>query len=238
MRTSARGISLIKQFEGFRQNAYQDVVGVWTIGYGFTKDVKAGDIISRAQADERLAEELREYEQAVMRATGGDVTQSQFDALVSFAFNVGIKGMSGSSVIKAHRRKDYQAAARAFALWNKAGGKVWPGLTRRRAAEAALYLEPVPDDVSDPVEGPAQPMPQAVEPERPMSASSINRAGVVAGGTAAVATVAETVSTVTSVKRGVEDLGSWLVPVLLLAVVGLCGYIVWERVKQRRGGWA
>lgn len=229
MRTSARGISLIKQFEGFRQNAYQDVVGVWTIGYGFTKDVKAGDIISRAQADERLAEELREYEQAVMRATGGDVTQSQFDALVSFAFNVGIKGMSGSSVIKAHRRKDYQAAARAFALWNKAGGKVWPGLTRRRAAEAALYLEDMPSAVE---------MPQAVEPERTMADSTINRGATIAGGTAAIATVAETVSTVREVKHGVEDLGTWLVPVLMLAVVGLCAYIVWERIKQRKGGWA
>ena len=97
--------------------------------------------------------------------------------------------MQRSSVIKAHRRGDYQAAARAFGLWTKAGGKVWPGLTRRRAAEAALYLEPMPDDVSDPVEGPAQAMPQVVEPERPMAASTINRAGVVAGGTAAVATV-------------------------------------------------
>ena len=115
---------------------------------------------------------------------------------------------------------------------------MFAGLTRRRAAEAALYLKPMPDDVSDPVEGPAQAMPQVVEPERPMAASTINRAGVVAGGTAAVATVAETVSTVSSVKRGVEDLGSWLAPLLLLAVVGLCGYIVWERIKQRRGGWA
>lgn len=237
MKTSSRGISLIKQFEGFRSAAYQDVAGVWTIGYGFTHGVQAGDQMTRAQADQRLAEELRAYEAAV-RAAAGACNQNQFDALVCFAWNVGVAGMRGSSVIKAHRRGDFDAAARAFGLWNKAGGKIWPGLTRRRAAEAALYLEPVPDDVSDPVEAPAQPMPQAVEPERPMSASSINRAGVVAGGTAAVATVAETVSTVTSVKRGVEDLGSWLVPVLLLAVVGLCGYIVWERVKQRRGGWA
>lgn len=237
MKTSPRGIALIKQFEGFRSAAYQDVAGVWTIGYGFTHGVQPGDHMTRSQADQRLAEELRAYEAATLAAAGA-CNQNQFDALVCFAWNVGITGMRGSSVIKAHRRGDFDAAARAFGLWNKAGGKTWPGLTRRRAAEAALYLEPVPDDVSDPVEGPAQPMPQAVEPERPMSASSINRAGVVAGGTAAVATVAETVSTVTSVKRGVEDLGSWLVPVLLLAVVGLCGYIVWERVKQRRGGWA
>lgn len=135
--------------------------------------------------------------------------------------------MAGSSVIKAHNRGDHQAAARAFSLWNKAGGKVWPGLTRRRAAEAALYLS------GEPVE-----MPQAVEPERPMTASTINRAGVVAGGTAAVATVAETARTVADVKYSAQSLGDWLVPVLLLAVVGLCAYIVWERVKVRREGWS
>jgi lysozyme len=81
-------------------------------------------------------------------------------------------------------------------------------------------------------------LPQQVDPERPMAASTINRAGVVAGGTAAVATVAETARTVADVKYSAQALGDWLVPILLLAVVGLCGYIVWERVKQRKGGWA
>ena len=227
MRTSQRGLEVIKEFEGFREHAYRDPVGIWTIGYGFTRGVQAGDRMTREQADRRLRDELGQYERAVEQATGGSVTQPQFDALVSFAWNVGAKGMAGSSVIKAHNRGDRQAAARAFALWNKAGGKVWPGLTRRRAAEAALYLS------GEPVE-----MPQAVEPERPMTASTINRAGVVAGGTAAVATVAETARTVADVKYSAQSLGDWLVPVLLLAVVGLCAYIVWERVKVRREGWS
>jgi lysozyme len=146
--------------------------------------------------------------------------------------------MAKSSVIKAHNRGDTQAAARAFGLWVKAGGKEWPGLVRRRAAEASLYLTPVKDDVSAPAEGPLLEMPQAVEPERKMSASEINKASVVAGGTAAVATVAETARTVADVKTSAENLGAWLVPALLVAVVALCGYIVWERVKQRAGGWA
>lgn len=227
MKTSAKGLALIKQFEGWRSKAYRDPVGVITIGWGFTKDVQEGDTMTKAQGDARLVSELAEYEAGVLAATGGNCTQSQFDALVCFAWNIGIAGMKKSSVIKAHNRGDYQSAARAFGLWNRAGGKVWPGLTRRRAAESALYLEDEPQD-----------MPQAVEPEKPMGASSINRAGVVAGGTAAVATVAETVNTVSNVKDGVESLGSWLVPVLLLAVVGLCAYIVWERINQRRGGWA
>lgn len=238
MKTSARGIKLITDFEGFRANAYLDVAGVWTLGYGFTKGVQKGDKITRAQADARLREELVEYEKGVSRACRVPPNQNQFDALVCFAFNVGVAGMSRSSVIKAHNREDYQAAARAFGLWNKAGGKVWPGLTRRRAAEGALYLEPVPDEVSEPMEGPIEEMPQRVDAERPMTESTINRAGVVAGGTAAVATVAETARTVADVKYSVASLGDWLVPVLLLVVVALCGYIIWERVKQRRGGWA
>jgi len=227
MKTSAAGITLIEEFEGFRDQAYRDPVGIWTIGYGFTRGVEPGDRITRARADERLRAELAAYEAGVMRATGGDVTQAQFDALVSFAWNVGIAGMAGSSVIKAHVRGDHQAAARAFGLWNKAGGKVWPGLTRRRAAEAALYLSDAPAD-----------MPQAVEPERPVTASTINRAGVAAGGTAAVATVAETARTVGDIKSSADSLGSWLLPVLLVAVAGLCAYIVWERVRVRREGWS
>lgn len=238
MKTSPRGVKLITDFEGFRANAYPDVGSVWTIGYGFTKGVKKGDKITRSEADARLREELTEYERGVLRACKVEPNQNQFDALVCFAFNVGVAGMSKSSVIKAHNREDYQAAARAFGLWNKAGGKVWPGLTRRRAAEGALYLEPVPDDVSDPAEGPVDDMPQVVDSERPMTESTINRASVVAGGTAAVATVAETARTVADVKYSVASLGDWLVPILLLVVVALCGYIVWERVSQRRGGWA
>lgn len=238
MKTSARGIKLITDFEGFRATAYQDVVGVWTVGYGFTKGVKKGDRITRAEADARLRKEIVGYEMGVEAACRVPPNQNQFDALVCFAFNVGVAGMTKSSVIKAHNREDYQAAARAFGLWNKAGGKVWPGLTRRRAAEAALYLEPVPDEVSDPVEGPVEDMPQRVDEERPMTASTINRSAVVAGGTAAVATVAETARTVADVKYSVASLGDWLVPILLLLVVALCGYIVWERFRQRKGGWA
>jgi len=235
MKTSARGRKFICDFEGFSEHAYLCPAGVWTIGYGFTRHVREGDRITRAQADARLVCELLEYEMAVQAAAGA-LNQNQFDALVSFAWNVGVAGMRGSSVIKAHRRGDFAAAARAFGLWNRAAGKVMPGLTRRRLAEAALYLEPVPDDVSDGADEVA--MPQAVDPERAMAASTINRASIAAGGTATVATVAQTINTLADVKRGADDLGVWLVPVLMVAVIGLCAYIAWERLKQRRGGWA
>jgi lysozyme len=143
-------------------------------------------------------------------------------------------------VVKCHNRDDKLAAARAFRLWNKAGGEVSPGLETRRAAESALYLKPV----AAPVEAaprdmePPDVIPQSVDAERPMTASTINRAGVIAGGTATVATVAETVNTVGYIKRGVDDIQDWIVPILLVVAVAAVGYIVWERVNQRRQGWA
>ncbi len=239
LRLSNPGRERLKRLEGFRAKAYIPVPGdVPTIGYGFTHGVRLGDVMTREQADARLVQELQPYEQAVRQACTAQPNQNQFDAMVLLCFNIGAAGLRRSTVIKAHNRGDHQAAARAFALWNKSGGRVYAGLTRRRAEEAALYLTPMPDDVSDPAEGPADDMPQTVDAERPLHASQINRAGVVAGGTAAAATVAETARTVADVKYSTQSLGDWLLPVLLLAVVGLCGYIVWERVKQRRGGWA
>ena len=238
MKTSPKGIALITEFEGFRSKAYQDVVGVWTIGYGFTLGVQPGDTITKEQAKRRLARELESYEAAVMRACTNEPNQNEFDALVCFAFNVGASGMAKSSVIKAHNRGDHQAAARAFGLWVKAGGKEWPGLVRRRAAEASLYLTPVADDVSDPAEGPLLEMPQAVEPERKMAASEINKASVAAGGTAAIAAVTQGAQVISDFKNATDSLGNWLVPILLIAVVALCGYVVYMRFKQRSSGWA
>lgn len=208
----------------------------WTCGYGATHGVTADTVMTRAEADAAFAAHLREYEHAVHTACTLPPTQSQFDAMVSLCYNIGAAGFARSTVLKAHNRGDHQAAARAFGLWNKAGGRVMPGLTRRRALEAAMYLEP--DPMAGTAPAAAEPMPQDIDPERPMHASQINRAGVVAGGTAAVATVAETARTVADVKYSAMALGDWLVPVLLLAVVLLCAYIVWERIKQRREGWA
>lgn len=236
MKVSLAGRELIKEFEGFRNLAYQDVVGVWTIGYGFTEGVKPGQRMTLGQASARLATELARYESAVLAACKVPPNQNQFDALCSLAWNIGTGAIARSSVIKAHNRGDFQSAARAFGLWNKAGGKEWPGLTRRRAAEAALYLKPThdeqaPDADAEPL-APVQPMPQAVEPETSLAASGINRAATVAGTTAA------TVGAVSSIKQSLDDLGPWLVPALALVVVGLAAYIVWQRFEQRRKGWA
>lgn len=234
MKMSQTGVALLIEFEGFRADAYIPVPGdVPTIGIGFTKGVKMGDKMTLAQAKDRLQVELVEYEQGVLSACMVPPSQPQFDAMVCFAFNVGVAGFRKSSVLKAHNRGDFNAAARAFSLWNKSGGRVYPGLTRRRAAEAALYLTDTQATALDP----GHVMPQAIDAERPMTASTINRASVVAGGTATVAAVSETIQTINGVKYGIEGLGDWLVPVLLIAVVGLCGYVIWERTRARSQGW-
>lgn len=243
---SPRGRALIKQFEGFREHAYQDVVGVWTIGYGFTRGVTPGQHMTLAQAEARLITELLGYEQAVLSGCTLEPNQNQLDAMCSLAWNIGIAGLLRSTVLRAHNRGDFQSASRAFGLWNKAGGREWAGLTRRRAAEAALYLEPAPGLVQRVVEGaipaaqagevppppPAQAMPQQIDHESGMGASGINRAATIAGTTAA------TVGAVSSIKQSVSDLGGWVVPLLCVAVVALAGYIIWQRWQQRKKGWA
>ena len=238
MRLSLQSRERLKRLEGFRANAYIPVPGDRvTIGYGFTDGVKLGDTMTREEADARLVEELRPYEMAVWQGCTREPNQNEFDAMVLLCFNIGPAGFRRSTVLKAHNRGDCQAAARAFGLWNKSGGKVYAGLTKRRAEESALYLTPMPDDVSDPPEGAIEAMPQSVDAESPMHASPINRAGVVAGGTAAVATVAETARTVAEVKYSVSSLGDWMLPILLVLVVVLCGFVVWQRVNQRKEGW-
>lgn len=208
----------------------------WTVGYGETRDIEPDTRWSESEASNYLSLRYIEFESAVMRACTVRPNAHQLAAMTCLAYNVGVSGFQRSTVRRAHNRGDHQAASRAFTLWNKAGGRVYPGLTRRRAEEAALYLKPVPDDVSDGAADEA--MPQTVDAESSMAASPINRSAAIAGGTAAVATVAETARTVGDIKYSVADLGDWLVPIMLLVIVALCGYLIWQRVQQRKGGWA
>jgi lysozyme len=147
MKTSKNGIALIKKFEGCRLKAYQDQVGVWTIGYGITSSVgygpiRAGMTITQETADKWLTEGLASYEAAVNKALTRPANQNQFDALVSLCWNIGKGGVSRSSIIRFHNAGDDRAAANAFMMWVKAGGKVNQGLVNRRQAERALYLSP------------------------------------------------------------------------------------------------
>jgi len=144
MRTSQAGIDLIKRFEDFRARAYQDSAGVWTIGYGTTAGagvkVRPGMTISRAQAEEYLRDHLQQVERAVDRLVTVPLEQHEFDALVSFVYNVGGGAFAKSTLRRKLNAGDRKAAANEFLRWNKAGGKVLKGLKRRRAAERRMFL--------------------------------------------------------------------------------------------------
>ena len=138
---SQKGINLIKEFEGFRAKAYKCPAGVWTIGYGHTAGVKPGMTITKEQGEAMLRKDLKIYERHVSEALGSATTsQGQWDALVSFCYNAGPGNLRKSSMLRLHKQGKYKAAAEAFMAWTKGGGRVLPGLVRRRKAEKALYL--------------------------------------------------------------------------------------------------
>lgn len=141
MKTSNNGINLIKQFEGCALNAYKCPAGVWTIGYGHTKNVKQGMKITTNQATSLLKEDLATYENYVNKYVKVKLNQNQFDALVSFTFNCGGGALKSSTLLKKLNKGDYTGAANELLRWNKANGKILAGLTRRRKAEKALFLK-------------------------------------------------------------------------------------------------
>jgi GH24 family phage-related lysozyme (muramidase) len=150
-----RGLALIKEFEGCARKRGDGLIEAypdpgtggepWTIGWGATGAdrfhggrIRAGTLWTQAQCDARLDEDLARFAAEVARAVrGAPTTQGQFDALVSFHYNTG--AIARATLTKKHIARDYTGAAAEFARWNKAGGRVLRGLTRRRAAEAALY---------------------------------------------------------------------------------------------------
>lgn len=148
MQTSDKGIALIKGFEGCRLTAYPDPGtggAPWTIGYGWTlpvdgKPVRPGMTIDQSTADRLLKTGLVSYENDVLKLVKVKLTQNQFDALVSFAYNVGSRALSTSTLLKKLNSGDIKGAADEFLRWNKAGGKEMPGLTKRRKAEREVFL--------------------------------------------------------------------------------------------------
>lgn len=140
MDISQKGIDLIKSFEGLRLEAYYDAVGVLTIGYGHTKGVVEGQVITEEEAEELLRNDLEIYEDAVINATVVDLTQGEFDALVSFTYNLGAGNLRRSTLLKLLNEDDKEGAANEFLKWNKAGGRVLNGLVRRRQAERDMFL--------------------------------------------------------------------------------------------------
>ena len=140
MKTSPKGIALIKKFEGLRLKAYLCPGGVWTIGYGHTAGVKPGMVISEAQAEEFLKADLISFER-YLNGLGLALNQNQFDALISLIYNIGIGNFQKSTLLrKARINANDNSIMDEFLRWVYSKGRVLPGLQRRRLREMKLYF--------------------------------------------------------------------------------------------------
>lgn len=210
MNISDEGLRLIVSFEGKLKKlddglyiAYRCPANVWTIFAGCTDGVTEGMICTEAEGEAMFRKELAKHEAAVQRMVTVDINQNEADALISFSYNCGIGALQNSTILKRLNKGDRAGAAQAFSMWNKAGGKVLPGLVSRRAREASLFLKPAsaPD-------GPW--MPQRVEPTpEPLSRK------IVAVGTSAATGAGAYVSTSgippvpPRLTESVSNIGAW-----------------------------
>jgi lysozyme len=140
MNISEAGIKAIETYEGVRLTAYLDSVDVPTIGVGHTLGVKLGDVITQDQADEFLRADLEDAEYAVNKYVTVPLTQGQHDSLTSFVFNLGASAFKGSTLLADLNAGQYDDAADQFLRWNRAGGQVLAGLTKRRISERLMFL--------------------------------------------------------------------------------------------------
>ena len=140
MKTGENGIELIKQFEGCKLTAYLCPAKVLTIGYGHTHNVKKGQIITQLEADNLLKEDLTTFEKGITTLVRSNINQNQFDALVSFAFNLGLANFKSSTLLKkVNANPNDTTIKNEFSKWNKGGGKILAGLIKRRESEAELF---------------------------------------------------------------------------------------------------
>lgn len=231
MRTSADGIKLIKDFEGERLGAYLCPAGVWTIGYGHTDaagppKVVPGMVITKREAEDILRRDLLKYEVAVEKAVKVPLKPNQFDALVSFCYNVGTGAFNKSTLVKKLNRGDYDAVPAELMKWNKANGKELAGLTRRRRAEAALWRK-----IDD--RAPVEPQEATVAPDIPKPKKTIIQSreantAALTGATAAVAAIGEGSGHLKNVS---DNLGIPVVAIFIVIAIA-CAAIWWFR-KQR-----
>ena len=142
MKISNEGLSLIKKYEGLKLTSYLCPANVLTIGYGSTgKHVKEGMTITESESEDLLKDDVSRFEECVNEAVDVELTQNEFDALVSFSFNVGCGAFMGSTLLKLLNEGKKTAAAQQLLRWDKAGGKVLTGLARRRADEREMFLK-------------------------------------------------------------------------------------------------
>ena len=211
-RVNDETLALIKRWEGLRLEAYRDTGGVWTIGYGHTASVRPGQIISEAKAERLLREDLATAERAIERLVKVPLTDAQFGALVSWAFNVGEEAAARSTLVRKLNAGDYSATPAELMRWNKDNGRTVAGLTNRRAAEAGLWSRG--SHVSSAYVTPQQP--PAVTPETQ---------GTIAAVTALATPVAPLLA-------ALADMPQWLAVAIVVAVAGVALAVV--LTKRRR----
>lgn len=238
MKTSTRGIELIKKFEGFKGNAYRCPAGVLTIGYGFTSDVKEGDTMTREQADKRLVSELGYFERVIEKHVKVQLSQNQFDALVSFVFNIGegsskrdgfvrTKRGKPSKVLTAINEKRFQDVPSLMLQWNKVSGNPMAGLTRRRQAEGVLFSETVIET----------PMPQAVDsPDKPLVKQRTMQNATLMGGVGATLAIAPAIEPAGKIVELAQEHTQGFLLVLGLIVLAAAAYAIYIRLDQQKKG--
>jgi lysozyme len=236
------GVYLIADSEGFSLRAYRCPAGIWTAGYGETDGVGPKTVWTKEYADQRFCDSLTERTEAVKALCTVETAANQLAALVSLSYNIGVQALRTSTVMKRHNAGDFEAAARAFALWNKAKVKgklqVLAGLTTRRVREAALYLTPEHDEQ-------LLPMPQEVVGESSLAKSPISQGAAVTGGAGALSllsTVQEQAGLLDGLRGTLAGFSEFvgLTPGQLLGVVliGVAAWVWWNRKQQREQGWA
>jgi len=219
MQMTEEGVALIRRFEGFRANAYRCPAGVWTIGFGHTSQagppaVRPGMVLGEDEANRILAADVQRFADEVGPLLAREVSAAQFSALVSFAYNVGVAAFRSSSVLKAVNDGRFAEVPARLKLWVKGGGRVLPGLERRRAAEAEMFMSDVAPQAGRGMTG----APKSVEADR-----NIHHAGAVVGGTAAAVTVA-------------HALPAWVsVVVLVTVLLALGAYASWRWRRPATG---
>lgn len=233
MRTSQRGIDIIKRWEGVKLVAYFCPANVPTIGIGHTRTVTRADVhaqrrITVEEAERLLSEDLATFERGVLRLCTLPPNQNQFDAFVSLAFNIGLGAFGRSTALRRHNEGDFDAAAGAIEMWNRAtvNGKrvVLRGLVARRADEKALYLTPVEPEL----------MTQAVEDEPTLASSRTIQGGVVAGGATVAAVIADTTEQVRLLTFLPPDTLQYLLAGLALMGIGAVLYARWDDWRKGR----
>lgn len=226
-------INLVKRFEGLHKvtaegdvRAYRCPAGKWTIGYGHTKGVRSGMRISTEEAERLLLEDLTEHGNHVNKLCKVEVSQAQFDALTSFVFNLGPTAFKSSTLLKKINKSDFDGAALEFGKWNKAREngvlKVFPGLTRRRTAEAALF------SMDAEIETIPQPQKPEAEAQKPLTKSKTMAGAGIAGAGTVLSEVASNFEPLIMYSESIKI----IFLVLTMAGIGLVAYSRWKDHKE------